>query len=306
MSAFSSLRYTVLVAMLLVAAGCSTSRYQQSVDSVPDHRSAERMTQIFNAPEPEPVREPISPRGNADEYEVWGKTYQVQKELTGYSQAGTASWYGQKFHGHETSNGEIFDVYEFTAAHKSLPLPSYVRVTNLSNNKSLVVRVNDRGPFHGDRLIDLSYAAAVRLGFEKQGTADVHIELLAPPLMDADYKHIQVEAFSQKTSAETLKLKIENALARSAGESVNAPVYIYLDQHKGQVIHKVRIGPVAPEKVQTIQDALLAKALNPGLVLPLNFQAPDLQEKKKESDDRRLLESTEKQMPHSPVLPETL
>ena len=93
---------------------------------------------------------------------------------------GNASWYGQKFHGHRTSSGESFDMYQFTAAHRSLPLPTYVRVTNLDNGKNLIVRVNDRGPFHENRIIDLSWAAAVRLGIEQAGTGRVRVEALSP------------------------------------------------------------------------------------------------------------------------------
>ena len=116
----------------LILSACSTSRYQQDKDSTPVYNEL-----VHRLPEPEPKREPLSLRGNMDSYEVWGKTYQVKKHLKQYQQQGIASWYGQKFHGHETSNGERFDVYEFSAAHKSLPLPSYVRVTNLDNQKSI-------------------------------------------------------------------------------------------------------------------------------------------------------------------------
>lgn len=270
MRALSSLKRSlpVVIASCLLTS-CATSRYEQAVDSVPEHRSAERMAQILTQPQPEPIREPLSRRGNADEYEVWGKTYQVQKGLTDYSQQGIASWYGQKFHGHETSNGEIFDVFEFTAAHKSLPLPSYVRVTNLANQQSLIVRVNDRGPFHDNRLIDLSYAAAVRLGFDKMGTAEVNVELIAAPLMNIEYKHIQVEAFSQRNSAEKLKQTIEQVFTEAGdAERVKVPVYIQLESRQGLNLHKVRIGPVSPDKVERIQGMLLAKELNPGMVVP--------------------------------------
>ena len=108
--------------------------------------------------------------GNKSPYEVFGKRYTVMPSADGYTEEGVASWYGMKFQGRRTSNGEIFDVYKATAAHKSLPLPSYLRVTNLENNASLIVRVNDRGPFVGDRLIDVSYGVAVKLGFAEQGT----------------------------------------------------------------------------------------------------------------------------------------
>jgi len=99
-------------------------------------------------------------------YEVWGETYEVMDSAQGYESTGTASWYGRKFHGHKTSNGETYDMFELTAAHRSLPLPTFLRVTNLKNERSTIVRVNDRGPFHGDRLIDLSHAAARVLGFQ--------------------------------------------------------------------------------------------------------------------------------------------
>ena len=166
-------RLLVLSGFIVLLAACSTSRYQQDVDSTPVYKDL-----IQRLPEPNPVREPLSRRGNPDQYEVWGQTYQVSKGLQEYKEIGVASWYGQKFHGHETSNGERFDVYQFSAAHKSLPLPAYVRVTNLENKKSLIVRVNDRGPFHENRIIDLSYAAAVRLGFADSGTAEVEVEMV--------------------------------------------------------------------------------------------------------------------------------
>lgn len=113
--------------------------------------------------------------GNKSPYTVWGRSYNVMNDNHGYVADGMASWYGEKFHGHKTSNGEVFDMYQMTAAHKSLRIPSYARVTNLANGRSVVVRVNDRGPFHGDRMIDLSYAAAKRLGYQSQGVARVEV-----------------------------------------------------------------------------------------------------------------------------------
>ncbi|WNC69587.1 septal ring lytic transglycosylase RlpA family protein [Thalassotalea nanhaiensis] len=117
-------------------------------------------------------------RGGNKNYQVFGKPYTVLKTAEGYKATGTASWYGKKFHGHLTSNGEVYDMYAFSAAHKSLPLPTYMQVTNLANNKSVIVRVNDRGPFHQDRLIDLSYSAAYKLGMLSKGTAKVRIEAI--------------------------------------------------------------------------------------------------------------------------------
>lgn len=116
----------------------------------------------------------------ANPYTVLGKTYFPLQESKTYVQSGTASWYGTKFHGQNTANGEVYDLYGMSAAHKTLPLPSYVRVTNLDNNKSVILRVNDRGPFYSDRIIDLSYAAAKKLGYAETGTARVKVEGIDP------------------------------------------------------------------------------------------------------------------------------
>ena len=116
----------------------------------------------------------------ANPYTVLGKTYFPLQESKTYVASGTASWYGTKFHGQNTANGEVYDLYGMSAAHKTLPLPSYVRVTNLDNNKSVVLRVNDRGPFYSDRIIDLSYAAAKKLGYAETGTARVKVEGIDP------------------------------------------------------------------------------------------------------------------------------
>jgi len=128
--------------------------------------------------EPMPKSEPLARYGNKSPYTVLGKSYSVLDRSDDYNQRGIASWYGQKFNGRKTSSGEIYSICEFTAAHKTLPLPSYVRVTNTKNGKSVVVRVNDRGPFHEGRIIDLSFVAASRIGLDKTGTAPVRVELL--------------------------------------------------------------------------------------------------------------------------------
>jgi rare lipoprotein A len=246
---------SIITLMILVQACSTPSRYQQSQDSTPIFQQS-----IANLAEPQPIREPMSRRGNPDRYEVWGKTYEVDKGLTEYSQQGTASWYGKKFHGHDTSNGERFDVYQFSAAHKSLPLPSYVRVTNLDNNKSLVVRVNDRGPFHGDRLIDLSYAAAVRLDFAKKGTANVKVDLLAAPLSESDYLFLQVAAFEAEPSALIMQQRLTTV--------VEEPVYITKDATNGKMLHKVRIGPLSPSEVEVVQSTLRAQDIHSTLIGP--------------------------------------
>jgi rare lipoprotein A len=130
--------------------------------------------------EPVPRVEPPSRSGNPDTYVVFGRRYRVSETSAGYRERGIASWYGQAFHGRKTSSGPLFDMFELSAAHKNLPLPTYVRVTHLENGRSIVVRVNDRGPFVGDRIIDLSYAAAHRLGMVEQGTARVEVAALEP------------------------------------------------------------------------------------------------------------------------------
>jgi len=135
---------------------------------------------VSKIPEPVPKAEPRSRYGNKERYEVLGKTYRVMADSRGYVERGIASWYGNKFHGFMTSSFEPYDMYAFSAAHKTLPLPSYVRVTNLDNGRSVVVRVNDRGPFHDGRIIDLSYAAAVKIGVWPKGTARVEVRAIDP------------------------------------------------------------------------------------------------------------------------------
>ena len=130
--------------------------------------------------EPVVTHEAPSPVGNRSPYSVLGKKYEVMSRVDGYKEQGTASYYGKKFHGRLTSNREVYDMYAFTAAHKTMPLPSFARVTNLDNGQSVVVRVNDRGPFHEGRVIDLSYAAAVKLGITQRGTGRVEVRALKP------------------------------------------------------------------------------------------------------------------------------
>lgn len=144
-------------------------------DSVPGE-----IPDVDAIPEPEVTNEPRSAVGNRKTYAVLGKKYQVLDTADGYVETGVASFYGKKFHGRRTSNLEVYDMYAFSAAHKTLPLPSFARVTNLDNGKSVVVRVNDRGPFHSGRIIDLSYAAATKLGYVRQGTARVEVRALMP------------------------------------------------------------------------------------------------------------------------------
>ena len=144
-------------------------------DTTPDY-----LPNVHCIPEPAVVAEARSNYGNRSPYSVLGKSYRVLDSTDGFVETGTASYYGNKFHGRRTSNQEVYDMYAFTAAHKSLPLPSFARVTNLDNGRSVVVRVNDRGPFHEGRVIDLSYAAAVKLDIHRRGTGRVEVRALRP------------------------------------------------------------------------------------------------------------------------------
>lgn len=176
----SAVRLKALMGMCFIIAtavisGCASSPSPSSRYALSQDRAPAGDFDASGLADAIPRYEPRRSAGNKSPYTVWGKQYRVMDNADGYVQEGTASWYGEKFHGHKTSNGEVFDMYAMSAAHKSLPIPSYARVTNLENGRSVIVRVNDRGPFHGDRLIDLSYAAAIKLGYQGQGTARVEV-----------------------------------------------------------------------------------------------------------------------------------
>ncbi len=184
-----------------------------------DDKAPSNAPDVTKVEDAHPRYEPYSRGGNKKNYTVLGKTYQVMDTGKGYQATGIASWYGSKFHGHLTSNGETYDMYSMSAAHKTLPLPSYVRVTNLDNSKQVIVRVNDRGPFHEGRIIDLSYAAAHRLDVLKTGTAKVKIEVIyidnpesvaLAELKESKLHYIQVLASSNKSKVEQLAKNLES------------------------------------------------------------------------------------------------
>lgn len=194
-----------VIFLSLVLIGCSSGRYSQKYDSAP----VRPPTQL-ELKDAEVIHEPVG-RGN-NPYVVFGKKYVPMRKRKPFNQTGVASWYGKKFHGHLTSNGEVYNMYGMSAAHKTLPLPSYVRVTNLANNKSVVVRVNDRGPFHQDRIIDLSYSAAVKIGVYDTGTAKVKVEtILPPPLIDQDFR-IVVKGFTSEQEAKETAIGLGHML----------------------------------------------------------------------------------------------
>jgi rare lipoprotein A len=173
---------------------------------------------LSDVPDAVPVAEPLAAYGNQSPYTVLGRTYRVLPSAKGYRERGIASWYGEKFHGRRTSMREPYDMYSMTAAHKTLPLPTYARVTNLDNGRSVVVRINDRGPFVDGRIIDLSYAAAARIGILGTGTGRVEVEAIVPPGM-----HATVAPREGAPSAPMVSAQVAEATARPPTRPVPAP-----------------------------------------------------------------------------------
>jgi len=215
----------LLTLVVIIVSGCS-SRYHTHQDSAPM-----RIPTEYEMRDAKVKVEPKSASASRP-YIVRGKKYQPMSDEKGYKAEGVASWYGQKFHGYYTSNGEIFNMYDMTAAHKTLPLPSFVKVTNLENGKSAIVRVNDRGPFHDDRIIDLSYAAAYKLGYHNKGTAKVQIEAITLERIAPRLTYIQVAASSNKTNIEHLANKLAGQFAIDTN----------IAEEGG--LHKLRLGPL--------------------------------------------------------------
>ena len=244
----------VWVSLAGALAGCSTVPESQ--------RSAGPLIKIPEAPpvprdEPVPRSEPPSRTGNADTYVVFGRRYRVRETSEGYRERGVASWYGRDFHGRKTSSGPRFNMYDLTAAHKSLPLPTYVRVTNLDNGLNAVVKVTDRGPFVGRRLIDLSYAAAIRLGMEGRGTAPVEVVALEPyqilPKLAARRAEQRALLASRALRAKPETRAAEIEFAQATPIQPPAPVLASLEQNSPPVKAPVRLAraevePVAPVK----------------------------------------------------------
>ncbi|NNL64105.1 MAG: septal ring lytic transglycosylase RlpA family protein [Woeseiaceae bacterium] len=244
----------LLIAGALLLAGCGGGNYLKG-DGPPS--GSMRIPDLPDDAVPRP--EPRSKYGNGPVYEVLGKRYTVMESSENYQERGVASWYGKKFHGNLTSNREVYDMYAMTAAHKSLPLPTYVRVHNLKNNTSVVVRVNDRGPFLHNRLIDLSYAAAMKLDMLRDGTSLVEVTAInfeepagdrpvrraTPPAPAEPIRatpaaipvFVQVGAFGDRANAE-LRL---NELSRAGIGNA----FIDEERTPERALYRVRIGPVA-------------------------------------------------------------
>jgi rare lipoprotein A len=248
-----------LIVVLLAAAlaGCGSNEVR---DSAPRSGSM-RIPDLPDDPVPRPL--PRSKYGNGPVYEVFGKNYTVMPTSSGYRERGVASWYGTKFHGNLTSSREPYDMYEMTAAHKTLPLPTYVRVRNLSNGRSIIVKVNDRGPFVHNRIIDLSYAAAMKLDMVTSGTGLVEVEAISfddppgdrpvrktttpqpapaapaapsPQRIDEDRIFVQVGAFGSRDNAERRLAALRSASILTA--------FIVQDTSVSPAIYRVRIGPI--------------------------------------------------------------
>lgn len=193
------------------------------------------------------THEPYSRYGNPDSYSIAGRKYAILKTAQGYHAKGIASWYGNEFHTKRTSSGDAYNMYAMTAAHKTLPLPSYVRVKNLDNGKSVIVRVNDRGPFRHDRLIDVSYAAANKLGLLPRGTARVEVDSVSASSIKAAKYYIQAAAYNQRQTAVQLRDKIKKQLKFPA----------YVEKYKSYYV--VRIGPIAAKATIDLMKQKLAR-----------------------------------------------
>jgi rare lipoprotein A len=257
MSRAIAFRHGAVIAWTLIVAGCASS------PPVPLPRTSGEP--VINAPRSE--------RGNPNFYEVLGRRYHVMPSADGYRENGVASWYGRDFHGRSTSSGERYDMFALTAAHKTLPLPTWVEVTNRRNGKQVIVKVNDRGPFVGDRIIDLSYAAALELDMVGTGTAQVFVRALGAPAAlpppgprpvqasntsnvrleetVSEKTFVQVGAFSEHANATRVL-----ATLRSAGVG---DVHIHSPDATAGGVHRVHIGPLASEsEFDTVRGKLRA------------------------------------------------
>ncbi len=252
-------RGLILTLALLLPAGCTVSPpITEEKDSAPA-----QPLDVSQIPDAVPRVEPHSKYGNPVSYEVNGKRYYTLRSSIGYQAQGIASWYGTKFHGRRTSSGEAYDMYAMSAAHKTLPLPTYARVTNLRNGRSLVVKINDRGPFHANRLIDLSYAAAARLDILAQGTGLVRVEALDPrgpqartpnpptPAAEPDdpLLYIQIGAFGSQINAERLRRDLPGDLSDR--------IRIQKAEARTPPVYRVQVGPVhTVDKVDALTQRL--------------------------------------------------
>lgn len=255
------LQHCLVIILSLGLMACSSSKHQRpQQDGAPN-----KVLNPALIKDPKPKHEPYSKYGNPDTYTVLGKKYEVWESHLGYEQTGTASWYGTKFHGQLTSSREPYDMYAMTAAHKNLPIPSYAKVTNLDNGKSVIVRVNDRGPFAHDRIIDLSYAAATKLDMLGKGTARVKVEAIdtkrlqptPPSYKNIESLYLQVAAFSERGNAENLANQLRN-------HSNDTKVEV----NQSERLYRVYVGPFTHEaQAHAFGEKLAALNLGKGLLI---------------------------------------
>lgn len=252
----------ILLIFISLLSGCAGHVPIEEQDAAP-----KGYVDVSKIPDAVPKYEPYSRYGNPDSYEVFGKRYSVQESAEGHVERGIASWYGTKFHGKRTSSGESYDMYKMTAAHKSLPLPTYAEVTNLDNGRKIIVKINDRGPFKAGRIIDLSYTAAIKLGIDQTGTGNVEvraitvaadepelvakaiplaaplaagqIEKLAPsqhPTIATSQIYLQVGSFGERNNMQRMLDRLLNS------NIDNVVIHQPSDQ---QPLYRLRIGPLA-------------------------------------------------------------
>jgi rare lipoprotein A len=226
-----TLSFPLLSCFLIIGCSISSGRYQFKNDHTPSE-----IPPLEHIEDVTPRYEPYSRSGNID-YTVHGIDYKVFNAITEFNESGYASWYGNKFHGHLTSNGERYNMFAMSGAHKNLPLPSYVQVTNLENHKQVIVRVNDRGPFHDGRIIDLSYAAAYKLDMLKSGTAKVEIKLLHFP----EHENSD-EQFQNNYYVQYLVTSMQEK-AKQLGEKLSESYQVKSSYVEDNNHYKLRLGP---------------------------------------------------------------
>lgn len=283
-----SSRSILFLCVLFLFVGCEspaprdTDGLRNIVPTAERDRAPRAPRDVSTVADAVPKHERRTAAGNKSPYKVKGIVYRVMENPHGYVEQGIASWYGEKFHGNHTSNGEIYDMYQMTAAHKTLPIPSYVRVTNLENGKSLIARVNDRGPFAPGRVIDLSYAGAYKLDYLSAGTAKVVVEYLDPSDFTSAVnsgdssrvqsvsevatspeprRFLQVGAFSNDAAASALQTQL--------GANTSWPITVEKGVlANGKAIYRVIIGPLPDEQtLQKERQALIQQGLSKPLRL---------------------------------------
>ncbi len=250
--------------LVLLLASCSSTTTVDTGDYPPPEPR-----DISGISDAVPRAEPYSRYGNPESYVVFGKRYYTMPDGNGYKEQGIASWYGSKFHGQRTSSGETYDLYKMTAAHRSLPLPTYARVTNLRNGRSIIVKINDRGPFHNNRIIDLSYVAAAKLGILEYGTGLVEVEAINPsapqpaatrvagkPAISRDAPmYLQVGAFSERDNADRLRSRLQTANVGT--------IQVTEGSGGSGTLYRVRVGPLASvDEADRIANTLVSQGIS--------------------------------------------